>query len=102
MRISNRTKAALQAKKARGVRLGFANPVRKGMSPTEAARIRGNRISQEADQFAANTLPVIAAIKAAGISSFSGIAKALNARGIPTARGTSWYPATVRNLAAHG
>jgi DNA invertase Pin-like site-specific DNA recombinase len=99
--ISNRTKAALQAKKARGALLGFANPARQGMSAKEAARIRGNRISQDADQFAANTLPVIAAIRKAGINSFNGIAKALNHRGIPTARGTSWYAATVKNITAH-
>ena len=99
--ISNRTKAALQAKKARGALLGFANPARQGMTAKEAARIRGSKISQDADQFAANTLPVIAAIKKAGISSFNGIAKALNDRGIPTARGTSWYAATVKNVASH-
>lgn len=98
--ISNRTKAALQAKKARGAQLGFANPARHGMSAKEAARIRGNRISQDAEQFAANTLPVIAAIRKAGINSYNGIAKALNDRGIPTARGTSWYAATVKNLTA--
>ncbi len=68
------------------------------MSAKEAASVRGSKISQEADQFSANTLPVIAAIKAAGIRSFNGIAKALNARGIPTARDTVWYAGTVKNL----
>ena len=100
-KISERTKAALKAKKARGALLGFANPDRQGMSAKQAARIRGNKISQDADQFAANTLPVIAAIRKAGINSLNGIAKALNDRGIPTARGTSWYAATVKNLTAH-
>jgi len=99
--ISNRTKAALQAKKARGALLGFANPARQGMTAKEAARIRGSKISQEADQFAANALPVIAAIRKAGITSLNGIAKALNDRGVPTARRTSWYAATVKNLTAH-
>ena len=99
--ISNRTKAALQAKKARGALLGFANPARQGMTAKEAARIRGTRISLDADQFAANTLPVIASIKKAGINSLNGIAKALNARGVRTARGKSWYASTVRNITAH-
>ena len=99
-KISERTKAALKAKKARGALLGFANPDRKGMSAKEAARIRGSRIVQDADQFAANTLPVIASIKKAGINSYLGIAKALNDRGIATARGTSWYPSSVKNLVA--
>ena len=74
---------------------------RQGMSAKQAARIRGSKISQDADQFAANTLPVIAAIRKAGINSFNGIAKALNDRGIPTARGTSWYAATVKNVTAY-
>ena len=100
-KISERTKAALKAKKARGTLLGFANPDRQGMSAKQAARIRGSKISQDADQFAANTLPVIAAIRKAGINSLNGIAKALNDRGIPTARGTSWYAATVKNVTAH-
>ena len=99
--ISNRTKAALQAKKARGALLGFANPARQGMTAKEAARIRGNRISLDADQFAANTLPVIASIKKAGITSLHGIAKALNDRGVPSARGASWYASTVKNITAH-
>jgi hypothetical protein len=51
--------------------------------------------------FAANTLPVIDSIRAAGISTLSGIAEALNARGIPTPRGARWYPTTVKNVSAH-
>lgn len=51
-----------------------------------------------ADQFAANLLPVIESIKAAGATTFDAIAKALNARGIRTARGGRWHSTTVRNL----
>jgi hypothetical protein len=39
-----------------------------------------------ADQFAANALPVIESVRAAGTTSFDAIAKVLNARGIRTAR----------------
>lgn len=99
--ISKRTKAALAAKKARGFQLGFANPERRGMSSKEAALIRGEMISEQARQFAANTLPIVASIQAAGITSHLGIAKALNARGIATARDSRWYPTTVKNLYAH-
>jgi hypothetical protein len=53
-----------------------------------------------ADQFAANVLPVIESIKAAGATSLDAIAKALNARGIRTARGGRWHSTTVRNLLA--
>ena len=51
----------------------------------------------EADLFAANVLPVIRAIQATGITSFGGIATALNARGIPTARRGRRHVSTVRN-----
>ena len=53
-----------------------------------------------ADQFAANALPIIESIKATGATSFDAIAKALNARGIRTARGGGWHSTTVRNLLA--
>ena len=96
--ISKRTKAALAAKKARGGLLGFANPHRRGPLAKEAAIMRGERITQEANRFAANTLPVVETIRAAGIQTLSGIATALNARGIGTARGTKWYASSVKNL----
>ena len=47
---------------------------------------------------AANVLPIIHAIRAAGVTTLSGIADALNARGIKTSRGGQWYPATVKNV----
>jgi hypothetical protein len=52
----------------------------------------------EADRFAANVLPVIASLKAAGITDLRGLAAALNARGIPTARGGKWHVSNVRNI----
>ncbi len=51
-----------------------------------------------ASHHAANTLPIIAAIRAAGIIKLTDIANALNAHGIRTARDGRWYPTTVRNL----
>jgi DNA invertase Pin-like site-specific DNA recombinase len=51
-----------------------------------------------ADERAANTLPIVRALQASGIGTLQGMADALNARGIPTARGARWYPTTVRNL----
>lgn len=89
--ISQRTKAALQAAKARGVRLGSPNP-RKGS-------IQGVQANKEsADRFAANVRPLIDDIRAMGITTLRGIAKTLNVRGVSTARGGSWHAATVRNL----
>ena len=42
--------------------------------------------------------PIIRDIEAAGVTTLKGIAEALNARGIKTARGGSWYAMTVRNV----
>jgi hypothetical protein len=53
-----------------------------------------------ADQFAANVLPIVRTIQASGITSLAGIAQALNARGVRTARGGAWHASTVRNLLA--
>ncbi len=50
------------------------------------------------DRHAANVLPVVRDIERAGVTTLQGIADALNARGIPTARGRRWYPSTVKNL----
>lgn len=80
--ISQRTKDALAAVKARGVKLG--NPqIRKAQ---EAAAERRTAI---ADGFAANVLPIIREIQATG-ASMRKTAAALNARGISTARGGTW------------
>ena len=89
--IAARTKAALEAARARGVRLGSPDPS-KGASVGRAIQ------AGAADLFAANIRPIIADIQRAGISGLRGIAAALNARGVPTARGGEWHAATVRNV----
>jgi len=53
-----------------------------------------------ADQFAANVLPIVRTIQALGVTSLAGIAEALNARGVRTARGGDWHASTVRNILA--
>jgi DNA invertase Pin-like site-specific DNA recombinase len=89
--ISQRTKAALAAKKAQGAKLG--NPRLIEASAKAAQSLRNN-----ADKFASNVLPVIRHIEASGIKGYANIAQALNARGINTARGGAWHAATVRNV----
>ncbi len=89
--ISARTRAALAAAKARGVKLGSPAP-RKGSAKGVAA------IKAQADDFAANTRPLIDDIRKSGINTLQGIADALNARGIPTARGGAWGKQTVANV----
>ena len=81
--ISQRTRAALQAAKARGVVLG--NP---RLAETTAAAVASKKA--EADRFAAQVKPVIAQIRAAGATSLREIARALDARGVRTARGGKW------------
>ena len=90
--ISQRTRDALAARKAQGVKLGNPSTLRDAQAKGRAAS------AGRADQHAANVLPVIKAVQASGISSYGGIAGALNARGIRTARGGRWHGATVRNI----
>ena len=90
--IAERTKAALTARKGRGTKLG--NPT----NAAEAAAIGRDVSITEADRFAAKVLPLIAKIRAAGVTSLRGIAVALNARGIPTARGGRWQVPNVRKV----
>jgi DNA invertase Pin-like site-specific DNA recombinase len=88
--ISGRTKAALAAAKAKGVRLG--NP------RIEDARGRAVATLQaEADRAASTVLPIIAEIKKSGARTLRAIAEALNARGVPTPRGGRWHATSVRN-----
>jgi DNA invertase Pin-like site-specific DNA recombinase len=96
--ISQRTKDALAAAKARGAVLGNPN----GAAALRRAQ-RGNAdavavVKGKAAAFAADVLPIIHAIKEEGHSSLSAIAEQLNARDIKTARGGRWEKATVRNI----
>jgi hypothetical protein len=45
-------------------------------------------------------LPIVRQIQAAGVSGLQNIAKALNDRGVRTARGGAWHNSTLRNLPA--
>jgi len=89
--ISQRTKAALAAAKARGQALG--NP-----RLSEARAIANAANKAEADAHTAIVAPAIREAQAAGAKSLRQIAAALNARGIATARGGKWEAATVRNI----
>jgi DNA invertase Pin-like site-specific DNA recombinase len=86
--ISARTSAALQAAKARGKRLG--NPrLSQARRHAEAAK------KEIADRYSVNILPVIREIQGSDVKSLRGVARALEARGIPTARGGVWTPVQV-------
>jgi DNA invertase Pin-like site-specific DNA recombinase len=94
--IAKRTKDALAAKRARGEPMGWAIPKRTDQKKANALGVRA--IVAGADQFAANVLPIVRQIQAAGVTTLDGIAEALNARGIATPRGAKWHSSTVWNL----
>ncbi len=91
--IATRTRDALQRAKARGVKLG-------GPKLAQARKQAVKAIEANADRHAANVLPIIREVQRAGAKSLRAIAKALNARGIPTARGGRWQAMTVSNVLA--
>jgi DNA invertase Pin-like site-specific DNA recombinase len=88
--ISERTKRALAAAKARGVNLG-------GPNLSEAREVAQASIKANADQHAANVLPITREAQRAGATSPRDIAEVLNARGIATARGGRWHATSVKN-----
>src|SRR5258708_28087065 len=92
--ISERTTAALQAKKASGAKL--ANPT----NLCVAGSIGRVAPPQVADEFATNLIPVVQAIRNAWALTLSEIANALNGRGARPARGSKWQRSSVSNLIA--
>ncbi|OOY19711.1 hypothetical protein BMI86_13875 [Thioclava sp. DLFJ5-1] len=93
-RISERTKAALAAAKARGVALGGDRGYRPLGRPDGALAA----LKAATDDFAMSIAPVIIDIMQAGHNSLYAIATELNQRGIRTRRGGRWHASTVRNL----
>lgn len=96
--ISQRTKEALAAARAKGTRLGNPNgaaALRRAGKGTGAAVDAARR---KADEHADRLRPVIAKLRAEGIVSLAKIAKVLNEEGMRTPRGASWHTSSVRNL----
>ena len=94
--IKARTSEGRTRAKARGVKLG-GRP--ESLKNTELGRQRGAEVRRaRAATRARDLAPVIEAIRAEGITSATGIAKALNERGIPTAQGGKWQAVQVQRL----
>lgn len=96
--ISQRTKEALKAAKARGTRLGNPNGAAalKRANKGNAASVR--RIQEDALQRAEQLRSVVGDLTSKGVKSLGRLADELNARGILTARGGRWHRSSVRNL----
>jgi len=92
--ISERTRAALAARKRQGAQLG--NPTNRA----EAGRAGAAATAEGARRFAENVLPIIQQVQASGVSSLRGVAAALNARGVRSARGGRWAATQVRAVLA--
>jgi len=86
--ISRRTKAALAAAKARGVKLGSGDPRAGGLAASRKRRENMDATCQRARS-------TIIALRDGG-ASLRQIAANLNDMGLPTAQGGLWYASTVR------
>jgi DNA invertase Pin-like site-specific DNA recombinase len=106
--ISRRTKEALAAAKARGTVLGGLRETKlpgKLSMPERIARLKAAApVSvasrrKAAEARTADLAPVVAELRAAGVTSLPALAKALTERGIPTARGmATWSPMQVSRV----
>jgi DNA invertase Pin-like site-specific DNA recombinase len=89
--ISNRTKAALEACKRRGVKLGNPKPGNAVKIATEANRVQANAYSDR-------LLPVIREIQKANVTSLRAIAHCLNVRGFRTRTNKAFTAQSVKNI----
>ena len=97
--ISERTKAALQAARSRGVRLGGRRQGHRIEDHAERGRIRSAEVrSSTANALAQDRLEVISNIRDQGVTSLRGIARALNDRSIPAPRGGEWCAGQVKRV----
>jgi DNA invertase Pin-like site-specific DNA recombinase len=104
--ISENTKTALAAAKARGVKLG---------NPYGARALRGKQVGNadavaklkaDAIQRALDLAGIVNTLRSKGVTSVRSLADALNEQGIRAPRGDTWHPTAVsrllKRLSAHG
>jgi DNA invertase Pin-like site-specific DNA recombinase len=108
-RISERTKAALTAAKARGVVLGnpkgaaalrlyHAARKRQGIPHRTGASAAREAVQSNAVARAEGLAETIRELRSHGIDSHRGLAEVLNAKGLRSPRGGRWHPTTVARL----
>ena len=93
--ISERTKAALEASKARGTVLGGFKG--RAGTCTDLAKARAARTAKARDR-AIDLAPIISQLRLEGVHSLRAIAARLNSKGITACRGGNWSAAQVRNI----
>ena len=96
--ISRRTKEALAAAKARGVKLGNPNGAAALRRAGKGGAALRATVAANAEAHARDLAPVIAELQAGGVTSLRGIAAALDDRGMLTRRGGRWHVSSVRNV----
>jgi DNA invertase Pin-like site-specific DNA recombinase len=92
--IADRTRAGLQAKKARGEALGASRD-----TILKATSQRIVAVAEKCDAFAARLKPMIQRMKKDGMT-LRQMAEELNSTGTKTARGGAWHASSVSNLLA--
>jgi DNA invertase Pin-like site-specific DNA recombinase len=102
--VSQRTREALAAAKARGVKLGNGGKTIAALraigvgKPGWTAGAEGQK--RKANEHAARVMPVVEQLRAEGIVSNTGIARALNDRGVLAPQRGTWNATAIRNLLA--
>ena len=97
--ISARTRAALAAAKAKGVRLGnpsHLSPAARRLGTVASVKARQARAAQRRRDIS----PVVEDLRAKGANSLRELASSMNAARIPAPRGGSWTAGQVRRVLA--
>lgn len=99
--ISQRTKAALQAAKERGITLGNPNGAAALRDGCRAAAARSAAVrTAKASQREVAARRLVEQLTEGNRSSYRQIALQLNRQGMPSAAGGTWHPEQVRRLLA--
>lgn len=98
--ISERTKAALAAAKARGQKLGNPNGAAAFRRAGKGTKAALEAVSSNASERAEALRETVRELQAEGVTSLAGIARALNERVAKGPQGGRWHPSSVRNLLA--